>query len=138
MMRALLTIEAGYGEPRVVHAAPGQSITLGRHRNNTIVLRDEHASRWHAEVFHEQGQWFIRDFNTVNRTRINGEAITAQVALVHDQLISSDGRQPFGSPGGDGPTAGPRGCHPGREAWEPRRLPLQARRPGSFSGAQAY
>ncbi len=87
-MRALLTIEAGQGEPRICHLDPAQRVTLGRHRDNIIVLHDQHASRWHAEVFQEDGRWFIRDFGATNRTRVNGETITQQAPLEHGQLIN--------------------------------------------------
>src|SRR5262249_48741744 len=87
-MRALLTIEAGLGEPRVCTLVPERRVTLGRHRNNLVVLQDEHASRWHAEVFLENGRWFIRDFGALNGTRVNGQAIAQQVALEHGQLIN--------------------------------------------------
>ncbi len=46
-MRASLVIEAGQGEPRVCPLPLDRTVTLGRHRNNLIVLHDEHASRWH-------------------------------------------------------------------------------------------
>jgi Nif-specific regulatory protein len=52
-----------------------------------IVLHDEHASRWHAEVFQEEGRWFIRDFGALNGTRVNGEPIAQQTPLENGQLI---------------------------------------------------
>jgi Nif-specific regulatory protein len=87
-MRALLTIEQGQGDPRVCPLEQDRPVTLGRHRKNCIVLHDEHASRWHAEVFAADGRWFIRDNGTLNGTRLDGDAINEPVALVHDQVIS--------------------------------------------------
>src|SRR5947209_16898130 len=87
-MRASLVIEAGQGEPRVCLLPPDRTVTLGRHRNNLIVLHDEHASRWHAEVFQEDGCWFIRDFGALNGTRVNGEPIVRQAPLENGHLIS--------------------------------------------------
>jgi Nif-specific regulatory protein len=87
-MRANLVIEAGQGEPRVCSLPSGRTITLGRHRNNVIVLHDEHASRWHAEVFQEDGRWFIRDFGALNGTRVNGEAIVRQAPLENGHVIN--------------------------------------------------
>ena len=87
-MRALLTIETGQGEPRVFDLHAEQRVTLGRHRNNHIVLHDEHASRWHAEVFCEDNRWFIRDFGALNGTRVNGEVIREQAGLENGQVIS--------------------------------------------------
>jgi Nif-specific regulatory protein len=66
---------------------PGQPVTLGRHRKNVIVLHDEHASRWHAELFHQDGRWFIRDAGTLNGTRVNGTPVSTPTALEDGQVI---------------------------------------------------
>src|SRR5262249_28477242 len=87
-MRALLSIESGLGEPRVCNLDPEHSVTLGRHRQNLIVLHDEHASRWHAEIFYEDGHWHIRDFGALNGTRVDGETIVRQAPLQDGQVIS--------------------------------------------------
>src|SRR5687768_10203643 len=87
-MRALLTIEAGQGNPRVCTLDPEQPVTLGRHRNNIIVLHDEHASRWHAEVFQDNGRWVIRDFGALNGTQVNGQTIAQQMPLEDGHIIS--------------------------------------------------
>jgi len=87
-MRALLTIEAGDGEPRVCPLDPDLLVTLGRHRENAIVIYDEHASRRHAEVFHENGRWFVRDTNALNGTRLNGVPIGGSALLESGQVIS--------------------------------------------------
>src|SRR5438132_5151287 len=86
-MSTRLTIETGQGEPRSCALEPEQPVTLGRHRKNTVVLHDEHASRWHAEIFHDKGRWFIRDTGTMNGTRVNGTAITQPFPLEDGQLI---------------------------------------------------
>src|SRR5437868_6193138 len=86
-MRARLTIETGQGDPRVCTLEIERPTTLGRHRKNTIVLHDEHASRWHAEVFHDQGLWLIRDTGTLNGTRVNGTSIAAPTPLEDGQVI---------------------------------------------------
>jgi two-component system response regulator HydG len=86
-MPARLTIETGQGEPRSCPLELGAALTLGRHRKNTVVLHDEHASRWHAEIFHDKGRWFIRDTGTMNGTRVNGTAITQPFPLEDGQLI---------------------------------------------------
>src|SRR5437588_8086171 len=86
-MRASLVIEAEEGEPRVFPLPPDRTVTVGRHRNNLIVLHDEHASRWHAELFLEEGRWFIRDFGALNGTRVNGEPIVREAVLENGQTI---------------------------------------------------
>jgi two-component system, NtrC family, response regulator HydG len=86
-MRALMTLEEGKAEPRVCAMDPDHPATLGRHRENTVVLFDEHASRRHAEVFHENGCWFLRDFNALNRTRVDGQPIGGVTRLTDGQTI---------------------------------------------------
>jgi Nif-specific regulatory protein len=84
-MRARITLEAGECLPQSLELMPGQPITLGRSRDNTIVLRDELASRLHAKIFFEDGRWHLRDFG-LNGTRIDGARVNGAVEL-------SDGRK---------------------------------------------
>jgi Nif-specific regulatory protein len=87
-MLASLTIETGQGSPLVCDLHPDRPVTLGRNRNNTIILLDEHASRWHAEVVPQHGRWYLRDIGTLNGTRLNGERILQPVPLEHGHLIT--------------------------------------------------
>jgi Nif-specific regulatory protein len=86
-MLARLTITAGEGFPPVCDLPPRAPVALGRHRANTIVLQDKHASRRHAEVFARDGRWFIRDFDTLNGTKVNGERIQEPTPLLHGHEI---------------------------------------------------
>ena len=61
-MRARLTVETGDCLPAAVDLSPGQPVTLGRSRDNTVVVRDELASRLHAKIYYEDGRWHLRDF----------------------------------------------------------------------------
>ncbi|MBY0230842.1 MAG: sigma 54-interacting transcriptional regulator [Gemmataceae bacterium] len=59
----------GFGE---VHPlVPGQSYSLGRAGTNSIVLKDDLASREHAELHCVAGRWRLRDLGSLNGTRIN-------------------------------------------------------------------
>jgi DNA-binding NtrC family response regulator len=62
-------------------------VALGRHRSNTVVLQDKHASRRHAEVFARDDGWFIRDCDTLNGTKVNGERIRETTPLLHGHEI---------------------------------------------------
>jgi Nif-specific regulatory protein len=84
-MRARLTVEAGECLPTTVDLLPGQPVTLGRSRDNTVVVRDELASRLHAKIYFEDGRWHLRDFG-LNGTRVEGIKVNGAVEL-------SDGRQ---------------------------------------------
>ncbi len=59
---------------------------MGRSRDNTIVLRSEHASRLHSKIFFEDGRWQIQDFG-LNGTWINGERVQQREDLNHGQEI---------------------------------------------------
>ena len=69
----------GFGD--VFPLTPGQHYTLGRAASNRIVLKDELCSREHAEVFYAEGQWCVRDLNSLNGTRVNGDRLEAEVSL---------------------------------------------------------
>ncbi|MFL5342836.1 MAG: sigma-54-dependent Fis family transcriptional regulator [Gemmataceae bacterium] len=78
-MRARLTIEAGDARPGELDLEPNDSASLGRSRDNTVVLRSEHASRLHAKVYFENGRWYVRDFS-LNGTLLNGQRMPQQQA----------------------------------------------------------
>ncbi|QDU22805.1 sigma 54-interacting transcriptional regulator [Urbifossiella limnaea] len=85
-MRARLTSEAGDCLPASVDLSPGTTVTLGRSRDNTLVLRDELASRLHAKVYFEDGKWHVRDFG-LNGTRVEGQKITGAVEIADGEVI---------------------------------------------------
>jgi Nif-specific regulatory protein len=88
-MGARLTIEIGQGTPAVYDLVPGQTITLGRHRSNTIVLHDEHASRRHAQIAWEGGRWTLREIEEpCNGTRVDGQPVDRAIALKDGQAIA--------------------------------------------------
>jgi Nif-specific regulatory protein len=85
-MRARLTIENGR-EPTVFELEPTRPVTLGRSRESTIVLADEHVSRVHARVFFENGRWHVADLESRNGTRLDGQPVGPDAPLVHGQEI---------------------------------------------------
>src|SRR5262245_15728646 len=85
-MEARLTLEDGDARPEVLDLDPEAPVTLGRSRDNSVVLRDEHASRLHVKIAFEGGRWVLRDFG-LNGTRVNGERVQQQVELEHGQEI---------------------------------------------------
>lgn len=86
-MRARLTIGKDEETPWVFDLTGPERVTLGRNQSNVIVLQDEHASRWHAEIYLEDDQWFIRDLGTRNGTQLDGERIDGRRALADGQEI---------------------------------------------------
>jgi Nif-specific regulatory protein len=86
-MRARLTLEGGECLPPTLDLSPtGQPVTLGRSRDNTLVLRDELASRTHAKIYFEDGRWHVRDFG-LNGTRVDGIRVNGSVELRDGQRV---------------------------------------------------
>ncbi len=76
--------EAG---PTAIPLTVGQKVTLGRASTNSIVVRDERASRCHAEVFAADGQWRVRDLDSRNGTRVGREPIKGMRPLAAGDVI---------------------------------------------------
>lgn len=85
-MRARITLDAGDCVPQALELSPGQPITLGRSRDNTVVLRDELASRMHAKIYFEEGRWHLRDFG-LNGTRVDGVRVNGATELADGKKI---------------------------------------------------
>src|SRR6187397_2857611 len=85
-MRARLTLEGGDCHPPTLDLSPGQPITLGRSRDNTLVLRDELASRLHAKIYFEDGRWHVRDFG-LNGTRVDNSRVNGSAELADGQRV---------------------------------------------------
>src|SRR5437899_1978288 len=86
-MDAILIVEAGQADPNLCKLVPGTSVRVGRSPENEIVLRDEHASRFHAEIFQQNDDWLIRDAGGRNGTRVNGETINGPTPLTAGSII---------------------------------------------------
>ncbi len=71
--------EDGFGD--VYPLTAGQRFTLGRAATNRVVLKDELCSREHAEVYHADGRWCLRDLESLNGTRINGDTLDTEWEL---------------------------------------------------------
>jgi Nif-specific regulatory protein len=83
-----LTVEQGDALPRVFDLKENATIRLGRNRSCTIVLGDRFASREHAEIFFEAGCWKVRDCNTTNGTRLNGQRLGRALTLENGYVIA--------------------------------------------------
>ena len=85
-MRARLSLEGGNCEPSSLDLFPGQPVTLGRSRDNALVVRDELASRLHAKIYYEDGRWHLNDFG-LNGTKIDGMKVSGAVELTDGKVI---------------------------------------------------
>ena len=61
------------GEQRKVFSFTEQSIvSIGRATENVISFVDSRSSRFHAKVYHSNGQWFVQDLGSRNGTFVDG------------------------------------------------------------------
>lgn len=58
-----------------------QPVAVGREPTNDIHLNDKRVSRHHAVFWAENGEWRLKDIDSVNGTYLDGERITAPVIL---------------------------------------------------------
>ena len=84
---AYLVIREGSKWTDVFRLVPGESATIGRAPTNKIVIKDERASRGHAEVFFSQGGWILRDLESRNGTVVDGQRITADYRLSTGDIV---------------------------------------------------
>ena len=96
-MLAYLVIREGAKWTDVFRLIPGQTVTVGRAPTNQIVVKDDRASRYHAEIFMSEGHWMVRDLESRNGTSLDSQALKgdrilapgdvigkSQLAFVHD------------------------------------------------------
>ena len=61
--------------------------SVGRADGNTIQIGDKRASKNHAEIRYESGQFVLRDLESANGTLVNGEYVVDPILLKHDDEI---------------------------------------------------
>jgi Nif-specific regulatory protein len=86
-MYARLIVEAGDCTPDTVDLSPDRPATVGRSRENSLVVRSDLASRLHCKVYHDDGRWVVRDFG-LNGTRLNGGRVTGAATLTDGAVIA--------------------------------------------------
>ncbi len=62
-------------------------IKIGRLPDNDLIVQNNYASRYHAEIFLQSGKWYIRDSGSKNGTFVNGTKITTPVLLRNGDKI---------------------------------------------------
>ncbi|HLX39999.1 MAG TPA: FAD-dependent oxidoreductase [Ktedonobacteraceae bacterium] len=83
---ALVVLEQD-GKPQVFLLEHGKQVTLGRDRNNTIVLADAAISRFHAKVYQGPDGFYMADAGSSNGVSINHTTISAPYHLAHGDTI---------------------------------------------------
>ncbi|MCZ4492439.1 MAG: modulated efflux pump with fused ATPase and integral rane subunit [Conexibacter sp.] len=64
----------------------GDRLTIGRDDGNDVVLDDPNVSRFHAEVLKEGGQIEVRDLQSRNGTRVNGQPVRRAVLQTGSEI----------------------------------------------------
>ncbi|MFB7461095.1 FHA domain-containing protein [Streptomyces sp. NPDC088337] len=63
-------------------ALQGQTISLGRAHDSTIVLDDDYASSRHARIYPDQGgQWIVEDLGSTNGTYLDRTRLTTPTPI---------------------------------------------------------
>jgi sigma-B regulation protein RsbU (phosphoserine phosphatase) len=65
--------------------------SIGRHANNNLVLRDNRASRNHARIMGENGEYFVEDLKSSHGTYVNS-------VKIHRHKLRNSDRIEFGVP----------------------------------------
>ena len=84
---AYLVIRDGTKWSDVFRLIPGRTVTIGRAPTNQIVIREDQASRQHAEIFINQGKWTIRDLDSRNGTAIGDTRLKGDFALTPGDVV---------------------------------------------------
>ncbi len=65
----------------------GDSVTIGRLSDNQIYLEDNTISSHHAELILKGEDYVVRDLNSTNGTRVNGQRVV-ETCLYHGDVIT--------------------------------------------------
>jgi hypothetical protein len=75
--------------PQLVNIPFNQKITIGKMRENKVVLSSKGISRYHAEIFHNKKGLFLNDLNSTNGTYVNDARIKFK-ALKENDVVEFD------------------------------------------------
>src|SRR5260370_41656095 len=78
---------SGHGSTVAIRVLP---FRIGRQADNQLVMRDNRASRVHASIAVDQGEYWIEDLNSRHGTFVNG-------AKIHRHKLQDSDRIDFGS-----------------------------------------
>ncbi|MEO1529575.1 MAG: sigma 54-interacting transcriptional regulator, partial [Planctomycetota bacterium] len=89
-MVAYFAIQSGPEKGRQYPLDPERPVHIGRGSTCEVMLSDPVCSRFHAIVFRDEGDWFIRDTGSRNGTLVNGQKIDS-AQMVHQTMVSIGG-----------------------------------------------
>lgn len=65
----------------------GDGLTLGRQKNNDVVIKDQFVSKRHCRIGETDGAYFLEDLGSANGTYLNGERIATATPLQDGDYI---------------------------------------------------
>ena len=83
-------------------ALGGDPLTVGRHRDNRLVLTDNLCSRFHCIIASARKGFIVRDLNSSNGTLVNGTPTKLASLMEGDRITIGQVRIFFHGPNGDG------------------------------------
>jgi transcriptional regulator with GAF, ATPase, and Fis domain len=90
---AYLVIRDGNKWTDVFRLIAGRTVTIGRAPTSQIVIKEEQASRQHAEIFHSEGKWIVRDLESRNGTAVGSDRVTGDRTLKPGDVIHIAGTE---------------------------------------------
>lgn len=82
-----LTLLGEEGEALRSFPLEGAELSIGRRSDNDISLSDLKLSRHHARIEVSGREWYLRDMESTNGTRVNGAGLTGRVKLQAGDII---------------------------------------------------
>ncbi|HUB34070.1 MAG TPA: SpoIIE family protein phosphatase [Bryobacteraceae bacterium] len=67
---------------------------IGRHADNQLIIRDSRASRAHAQIVLENGDYWLEDCGSLHGTFVNGQRVT-RAALRHGDTLEFGARDSY-------------------------------------------
>lgn len=68
-----------------------ESAVIGRSNKCDIAINEDYISAKHAEIWFEDGEWYLEDLGSRNGTAVNGQRIREVVILDPEDVISFGG-----------------------------------------------
>jgi hypothetical protein len=62
-------------------------LTIGRTRQNELVLQDQRVSSKHAKVYFQEGRWYLEDLGSSNGTFLNGTQVHGKMPIRNGDSI---------------------------------------------------
>jgi len=113
MDQPYLQINTAAGRKQLVLG--GEPLSIGRHKENKLVLTDDMASRFHCVIEHVPDGYLLRDLGASNGTRVNGKVVKSALLQPGDEITIGHTKLVLVPAGGDS-NGGGKGAGKGKNA----------------------